>query len=80
MRGNTVTIEMPLQRGKVGKTIPLYQYDYGQKLIITGIELPDYYEVHFSNELHGEAVTSIGDDSGVDIPDAVLTSGSPIYL
>ena len=80
MRGNTVTIEMPMQRGKVGKTIPLYQYDYGQKLIITGIELPSYYEVHFSNELHGEAVTSIGDESGVDIPDAVLTSGSPIYL
>ena len=33
MRGNTVTIELPLKRGKVSKTIPLYQYDYGQNLV-----------------------------------------------
>ena len=80
MRGHTVTIEMPLKRGKVSKTIPLYQYDYGQKLLFSGVEMPTYYEVHFSNEMHGEAVTQIGDDTGVDIPDTLLTTGLPVYL
>ena len=80
MRGNTVTIEMPLKRGKVAKTIPLYQYDYGQKLLFTGIELPAYYEVHFSNEMHGEATTKIGTSEGVDIPDVYLSTGEPVYL
>ena len=80
MRGNTIQIELPLKRGKVSKTIPLYQFDYGQKLIITGAELPAAYEVHFANEMHGDAVTSIGGENGVLIPDSVLTSGEPVYL
>lgn len=80
MRGNTISIELPLKRGKVSKTIPLYQYDYGQKLLITGAELPEYYEVHFSNEMHGDAVTSIGDSTGVLIPDALLATGENVYL
>ena len=80
MRGNTISIELQLKRGKVSKTIPLYQYDYGQKLIITGAELPEYYEVHFSNEMHGDAVTSIGDSTGVLIPDALLATGENVYL
>ena len=80
MRGNTITIELPLKRGKVSKTIPLYQYDYGQKLIITDVELPSYYEVHFSNEMHGDAVTSIGDSTGVEIPDSLLATGENVYL
>lgn len=80
MRGNTIQIELPLKRGRVAKTIPLYQYDYGQKLLITGVELPESYEVHFSNEMHGDAVTSLGDSTGVLIPDTLLASGNPVYL
>ena len=80
MRGNTITITMPLKRGKVAKTDKLFQYDYGQKLLFTGIELPTYYEVHFSNEMHGTAVTSIGDPTGVEIPDSLLATGDSVYL
>lgn len=80
MRGNTITIKMPLKRGKVSKTDKLFQYDYGQKLLFTDIDLPTFYEVHFSNEMHGESVTSIGDETGVDIPDSLLETGDSIYL
>lgn len=61
------------------KARPLWQYDYGQKMQFVGIELPETYEVHFSNTPHGEATTSIGDTSGVDIPDIYLTTGQPVY-
>jgi len=80
MRGNTISIQMPLVRGKVSKTIPLYQWDYGQRLVFTDVELPAAYEVHFSNEMHGDAVTSIGGSTGVDIPDVCLQDGGPVYL
>lgn len=61
------------------RTSPLYQYDYGQILRITGIELPTAYETHFSNEPHGTAVIQIGSEDGVTIPDSLLLSGRPVY-
>jgi len=61
------------------RTSPLYQYDYGQILRITGIELPTAYETHFSNEPHGTAVIQIGSGEGVTIPDSMLLSGQPVY-
>lgn len=58
----------------------LYQYDYGQKLVFEGLELPAYYEVHFSNvECSGESTVMIGDASGVDIPDEYLATGQTVY-
>lgn len=61
-------------------TSPVYQYDYGLVLKINGIDLPDVYEVHFSNlEFSGESETSIGDSKGVEIPNTYLTSGEYIY-
>ena len=80
MRGHTVTVEVNLVRGKVAKTIALYQYDYGQKLIFTNLELPANYEVHFANEMHGDALTSIGDDTGVLVPDSLLATGKSVYF
>lgn len=61
-------------------TANLWQYDYGQVLLISGIDLPDWYEVHFSNqERDGEAKGQIGGANGVTIPDEYLTSGDDIY-
>lgn len=31
------------------ETAPLYQYDYGQRITFNGVNLPNLYEVHFSN-------------------------------
>ena len=69
-----------LRPGIVTKTPPLYQYDYGQVLQFTGAELPDVYEVHFSNSSHGEATTMIGGPNGVTIPDMYLTTGADVYV
>lgn len=57
------------------ETRPLWQYDYGQILKIEGFELPQSYEVHFSNELDGTSTTVIGNENGVAIPDACLAKG-----
>lgn len=61
-------------------TSPLWQWDYGQILKITGLDLPQAFEVHFSNSRKsGETVTQIGTDNQVVIPDMYLTSGAAIY-
>ena len=60
--------------------MPIYQYDYGQILLIEGIELPTAYQVHFStSETGGTSVTQIGDADGVLIPDTLLATGKTIY-
>ena len=79
MRGNTVT--MKLLQGTLNRAnLPLYQYDYGQKLILTGVTLPETYEVHFSNSLTGESKASLGNSEGVMIPDEFLTSGENVFV
>lgn len=60
-------------------TTPVYQYDYGQVLQITGVELPSAYEVHFSNSVHCNASVHIGDSNGVAIPDVYFQSGRTVY-
>lgn len=58
-------------------TNSLYQYDYGQTLQITGLELPNNVEIHFSlDSKAGESVTVIGSTvdniTTVDIPNDLL--------
>lgn len=57
-------------------TCPLYQWDYGQILMITGITLPDAYEVNFAQG--SETCTVIGTAEGVEIPDEYLQNASDI--
>lgn len=61
------------------RTRPLYRYDYGQVLQINGATLPETYEVHFSNSVRDEAVTVTGNANGVEVPDACLMDGRPVY-
>ena len=58
---------------------PLWQYDYGQILKITGVELPALYEVHFANDPRGTAKIMHGTEEGVAIPDEYLTSGASVF-
>ena len=62
------------------KTTPLWQYDYGQKLVVDDLTLPAAFEVHFSRTAYGgETVTQIGTENTVTIPDTLLTNGTDIY-
>lgn len=56
----------------------LWQYDYGQILKMTGVELPLAYEVHFAKYGDAASVTQIGDADGVDIPDSLLQTPGEI--
>lgn len=61
------------------RTESAFQYDYGLKLVIAGVELPQFYDVHFGNS-HGDAAKTVtGDSTGVDIPDEYLLNGEDIH-
>ena len=60
----------------------LFQWDFGQKLYIKGLSLPEVLEVHFANNREKEAIvrTAItqGDYSVVSIPDEMLEKNADI--
>lgn len=59
----------------------LTQYDYGQILIIEGLDLPSPFEAHFSNrQFDGNSKPWPGMDNQVEIPNEYLESGEPIYV
>ena len=66
--------------GRTAKTRSLYQYDYGIKLQIVGLELPSVFEAHFSNGEFDDTTTSIGQDNVVIIPAEYLTSGDDVWV
>lgn len=58
----------------------LWQYDQGQILQFVGLDLPDAYQVEFSNSRDkGSAKAQIGGPDGVSIPDEYLITGKPVY-
>ena len=75
---NTVT--MVLKEDEMCYAESLTQGDYGQKLVFEGVDLPQAYEVHFSNTPNGSSKSFPGDSTGVIIPDEFLLSGDPVYV
>ena len=65
-------------------TDELWQYDFGQKIQVTGIELPDVCEVHFQydNLTETKTVTGYKQENAliIDIPNEALTSRGIIKL
>jgi len=62
-------------------TKSVHQFDKGQKLIVTGVALPDKFEVHVSNSKdEGIATAYTGDAEGVFIPDAYFATGDYVYV
>lgn len=58
----------------------LVQWDRGQILKIEGLNLPNVFEVHFSNsKIEGKSKTQIGENEEVEIPDQYLKTGEKVY-
>ena len=77
---NNIIIVNNIKRSTIYDTEKRYQYDYGQELVLTGMELPDTYEVSSSNQNNtGEAKTVLNEDDRVPIPDEYFLSGEDIY-
>lgn len=68
-------ITINLQDGIVSKANKkLTQWDYGQQLQLSGVELPTSYEVHFSTYKTKDALVIKATSNIVDIPDAILAN------
>jgi hypothetical protein len=66
--------------GRYTETAAITKEDYGIVLKIEGIELPETYEIDFSNDRkEGTSVTMIGNADGVLIPRQFIKSGKDIY-
>lgn len=62
------------------RTLPIYQYDYDQMLVIEGLDLPTAFQAHFSNDPTGsESIERIGTNSRVWIPNDLLRTGAPVF-
>lgn len=58
----------------------LYQYDYGQILRFTDLNLPEAYEVHFARQSDAQTITMIGTADGVAVPDEMLLTAGHIKV
>lgn len=74
---NRIPVTFNGQRSVTGPLVS-YQYDEYQILVISGIELPEYYEVDFCNEGDLSTTTMIGTADGVLIPNAYLRTGKKV--
>ena len=66
--GNIITVNMNYGCCRTEQYITdqkLYQYDYGQILKLTGIELPAVYEVHYKGKVYESLI-----DNNVWSPEA----------
>lgn len=62
------------------KTSPRYQYDTGQSICFADLDLPDTYEVQFSNSLtNGTSESVIATSDTVAIDDKWFTAGRNVY-
>lgn len=68
------------ESSSVTYTQSVHQHDKNVTLVFEGIDLPENYEVHFSNEKDGGiSIACEGNNSGVQIPDELLSTGSYVY-
>lgn len=73
---NTVNVNLAKVHSAITRS--LYQYDYGQKLQIVGLELPQSFEVHFALKTGSTTITVLGADNVVSIPDELLQAKGDI--
>lgn len=73
-------IKGAVSSGRYTVTAPIIKEDYGLYLKIEGVELPETYQVDFSNDEHnGTSVTMIGNADGVLIPSQFISTGKDVF-
>lgn len=78
---NNNVVSADLNGGWSCVTAPLWQWDYGQVLEITGIDdLPSSFVAHCANRWDGSSQTVLGSNGRISIPNDLLTSGEPVYV
>lgn len=75
----TNIITANLSRTRFFRCAPVYQYNYGMRLVITGIDLPTAYQVDYANDMTGNSITQVGDSTGCPIPAQFFVPGQAIY-
>ncbi len=76
---NINIIEANLSKTLRYRCAPVYQYNYGMVLRITGVDLPVSYQVDYANDMTGQSITQIGNASGCPIPAQFFVPGATIY-
>lgn len=66
-------------KGVHSTTAKVFQYDAGDRLQFTGLDLPSTYKVDFSNSVSGVSKPVLGGADGVEIPAEFFIPGSTIY-
>ena len=74
---NKTTVIFTNSRNATAETV-LYQYDYGQILVIEGLNLPNPFSVDFGAEGASSTLTMLGNDGQVAIPDELLETGKSL--
>lgn len=70
--------EVTFNGAKRTTTKRLYQYDYGQILQFTDLELPEEFEVDFAVDRCGNSETYVGENNQIQIPNKYLTTGNAV--
>lgn len=77
-----IEVNIPERINEVTVQEEVYQWDYGQRLRITGLDVPNLTQVHFADKSTNEALVRIGtlvdDGLEVTIPDKLLENQYPI--
>ena len=62
------------------RTEPIWQYDVGHVLNLEGFDnLPETFQMHYSHSQMGDAITQIGSNGQVSLPDEFAQTSAPIF-
>ena len=80
MEENVKQIIVRKDGNKTIQTRKIWQYDKGHELVFEGFDtLPEFFQVHFSHNPAGDAVTQIGQNCVCLVPDIFVETAAPIY-
>lgn len=63
---------------RIAKTRSLWKFDNGMILHVSGIELPEYFEIHFANTGDGTTTLVLGHNNEAEIPNDYLATGKEV--